>query len=332
MLISKVPLRLSLIGGGSDLPEFYDRGNDGQVVGFAINRHICIYANRPLVIDKSLIKYSHTETFTDPDTINHPLYREIIKRYLTDKSNIELASFADIKSGTGLGSSSAFAVALIAVIKSLQGERFTPYSLTREGFDIERGVLGEPVGLQDGAFAAYGGCCHFVFSHGNKVLHSSINLDTEVLEKLESSVFLVFTEESRDASKSLGIHARSLNNDDRKYEMQMKIMGMVPEGIEALVGGDIRRLGEIVRETYELKKQLNGDVDIKIGKVFDFERVLQHDSVYGYKILGAGGGGFYAVIGDGKRCEQYLVDSGLRPVAIKIDFRGCRVLEYDKQI
>ena len=167
MYIASCPLRVSLLGGGSDMPEYYESGQIGEVIGFAIKKYITIYANLPLLIDKSTIKYSKTETFDNPSEIEHPTFREALKIYWNNSKKIELASFADIRSGTGLGSSSIFTVALIGLLKKLNNQTFTPYSLTKDGFNIERGILKEPVGLQDGAYGAYGGCCHFRFYAGD---------------------------------------------------------------------------------------------------------------------------------------------------------------------
>ena len=141
MYISRIPLRVSLLGGGSDLPEYYENGNQGEVIGFAIKKYIIIYANLPELIDQSIIKYSKTETFQNPSEIKHPIFREALNKYWKVNRKIEIASFADIRSGTGLGSSSLFTIALIAILKNLNNQTFTPYSLTKDGFNIERKIL-----------------------------------------------------------------------------------------------------------------------------------------------------------------------------------------------
>ena len=120
MYIARIPLRVSLLGGGSDMPEYYESGATGEVIGFAIRKYITIYASLPLLIDKSIIKYSKTETFESPSEIEHPLFREALKIYWNSAKKIELASFADIRSGTGLGSSSIFTVGLIGLLKKLK--------------------------------------------------------------------------------------------------------------------------------------------------------------------------------------------------------------------
>jgi len=289
------------------MPEYYEAGEIGEVIGFAIKKYITIYASLPLLIDKSIIKYSKTETFENPSEIEHPLFREALKIYWNNAKKIELASFADIRSGTGLGSSSIFTVGLIGLLKKLNNQSYTPYSLTKDGFNIERKILNEPVGLQDGAYGAYGGCSHFKFYEGDNIEHSSINLYEQDIKKIRESFFLVFTNQSRNAVTSLKNHTNSLKNDLNKRKYQKEIVGFVKEGKRYLQDGDYKSLGNLILESYKLKKNLNNDKyeldsDSQITKV---ENLLNNASIYGYKLLGAGGGGFFLVIGKIKECKEF---------------------------
>ena len=166
-----------------------------------------------------------------------------MKIYWNNSRKIELASFADIRSGTGLGSSSIFTVALIGLLKKLNNQNFTPYSLTQDGFNIERKILKEPVGLQDGAYGAYGGCSHFRFFSGDKLEHSSINLYEQDIELIKNSFFLVFTNQSRNASKCLRNLTSSLKHDKKKKNYQTQIVSFVSEGKRSLQAGDYKTLG-----------------------------------------------------------------------------------------
>ncbi len=327
MFISKIPLRVSLLGGGSDLPEFYENGNIGQVIGFSIKKYISIYASLPDLIDQSIVKYSKTETFNNPSEIHHPIFREVLKKYWNKKQKIELASFADIRSGTGLGSSSLFTVALIAILKKLNKQSYTPYSLTKEGFFIERNILKEPVGLQDGAYGAYGGCSHFSFYPGDKIEHSTINLFEEDIKRIKECFFLVFTDQARGASECLKKHTSNLRNTLQKLEMQKEIVSYVEEGKKALQNYDYEKLGNLVYKSYLLKKELNGDLYQKLSSVNKVETLLKNKLIFGYKLLGAGGGGFFLVIGDGKNCKDYLLNSKLNPIPLEIDNKGCSIIQ-----
>ncbi len=329
MFIARIPLRVSLLGGGSDLPEYYENGNDGEVIGFAIKKYISIYASLPYLIDKSIIKYSKTETFIDPAEIVHPIFREALKIYWNNKPKIELASFADIRSGTGLGSSSLFTVALIAVLKKLNKKSFTPYSLTKDGFHIERKILQEPVGMQDGAFGAYGGCSHFKFSSGDIIEHSSINLYDQDIKNIKDCFFLIFTDQSRAASKCLQKHSSNLENKSKKRSYQEEIVSFVKDGKLALQHGDYETLGKLIYKSHVLKKELNEDKFDKFSKIFEVESLLKHHLIYGYKLLGAGGGGFFLVIGNGEKCRNYLKSVNLNPVPIEIDNKGCNILSTE---
>ncbi len=327
MYIARIPLRVSLLGGGSDLPEYYEKGEVGEVIGFAIKKYITIYANLPLLIDKSTIKYSKTETFNNPAEIVHPTFREALKKYWNNSKKIELASFADIRSGTGLGSSSIFIVALIGLLKKLNNQSFTPYSITMDGFNIERKILKEPVGLQDGAFGAYGGCSHFKFHKGDKLEHASINLYQHDIERIKESFFLVFTKQSRSASKILKNLTHSLNNDSKKKQYQNQIVSLVEEGKKSLQNGEYKTLGNLILESYKLKKELNNDkYEVSQNSAINnIEALLKNSSIYGYKLLGAGGGGFFLVIGKIDECKEYLTSVGLNPIPIEIDNLGCNI-------
>ena len=326
MLIARSPLRISLLGGGSDLPEYYEKDEIGEVIGFAINKYIYLTANLPQIINKSILKYSDTEEFTDPNTISHPIFRSVLEKHWETKRKIEIASFADIKSGTGLGSSSIFTVTLLALIKSLKKESYTPFSLTKEGFDIERYTLGELVGLQDGAYGAYGGCCHFKFSSDDNISHSSINLTNKNIQKIQNSFFLVFTTISRSSKECLSKHTQSIENDKSKLMNQKEIVKLVKPGKIALLSSNFRELGEIIKESYFLKKTLNGSQNDKHAKIKEIEKQLNHQSIWGYKLLGAGGGGFFLVIGDGQECENYLKHNGLHPIKLSIENSGCKII------
>ena len=324
MYIAQAPVRVSLLGGGSDLPEFFETGREGKVIGMSIKKYIYVYANIPHIIDKSIVKYSISETFDKISEIQHPLFRVALQKFWEDEKKIELASFADIRSGTGLGSSSTFAVALVSILKRLNGNIFTPHSLIKEAFNLERKILGEPVGLQDSAFAAYGGCSKFSFKKKEKIEHSTINLEEESISKISKSFFLIFTEKSRNALDSLSHHTKALK-DSEKIKNQEYIVSLVDEGKEALENYEFKKLGELILDSYIRKKLLinNGQAQ---GKINDVEQLLNHQSIWGYKLLGAGGGGFFLVIGKEYDCYNYLKSQNFSPIPIEIDQNGCRII------
>ena len=274
-----------MVGGGSDLPEYYQKGDAGEVVGFALNYHICTYVNKPLLIDSSLVKYSVTEAFDNPNTIEHPLFREVLKKYWLPQEKLEIASFADIRSGTGLGSSSAFAVALISVLKYMSGIKFTPFSLTNAAFDIERNILGEPVGLQDAAFAAYGGCSHFRFKPGHRIEHTSINLENDALDFMTSCIYLVFTQQSRNASASLLKHTSNIVSSEDKYQLQKHITSLVPNA-KFIKSSNMKELGELVRDPTNPRNSnghsSNSPVHTGLEAISD---LFTDSSIWGYKLL-----------------------------------------------
>jgi D-glycero-alpha-D-manno-heptose-7-phosphate kinase len=287
MLISQGPLRVSLFGGGSDLPSFLSR-NEGAVLSFAINRKVFIAGHPFTHRDGILLKYSQTEDVSSPRELQHPIAREILDRY--GVNDVDLAVMADVPAGTGLGSSSAFTVAFLALVRHLTGRSSTPADLAREACEIEIEILKEPIGYQDQWASALGGLNVLRFS-GRDVSVERIPLTSETVDALQSNLHLVPVGAPRRARSVLADQDMSLTSGSAEEKTTRRLASMVDEGHQALLE-DIDQLGPLLAEAWELKKQVAPNATNQVVDEL-YEHGRSHGATGG-KLLGAGGSGYLA--------------------------------------
>src|SRR4026209_1770879 len=201
MIITRSPLRISLGGGGTDLPSYY-RNHGGFLIAAAIDKYIYITVHRRFV-DGFLLKYSHLEEVSSIDEIEHPIIREALKLTSVHERNLEIASMADIPAGTGLGSSGSFTTALLKALHALRKNLVHPAELAEQACHIELEKLREPIGKQDQYIAAYGGITCFKFMPDGQVEAWPLKISEETLYNLEDNLLLFFTGYARSASKIL---------------------------------------------------------------------------------------------------------------------------------
>lgn len=287
MIITRTPLRMSFVGGGSDLPAFYKRSR-GAVLSTAINRYVYISIHPYFHSNRYLLKYSKTENIDKIRDIKHPIIREAIE--LTGSSSgLEISSSADVPSGTGLGSSSSFTVGLLHCLQSYLGQSVDSRHLAESACKIEINRLNEPIGKQDQYAAAYGGLNVIEFDSDGSVKVEPISIDSRTKMELESNLLVFYIGGSRSASKILENQKVSLS-EDRTFDIQSQMVDLVYELKESLLSPDLERFGRILNKNWQLKKQLahgisNRDIDgtYKIGL---------RNGALGGKLLGAGGTGF----------------------------------------
>ena len=288
MIISQSPLRISLFGGGSDLPAYLEN-HRGAVLSFAINRRVYIVGH-PFTHRKGIVlKYSRQEDVSHPSGLEHPIARVILDRY--NISDIDIAIMSDVPAGTGLGSSSSFTVALLAFVKHVKGISYTPVDLAREACEIEIDVLREPIGYQDQWAAALGGLNIIEFNGLTEVNVERIGVSADNKEKLEQSLVLVPVGTPRSASELLQKQSNSLASGSKSIDITSKLVEQVKLGKEALLG-DVDLIGPLLHEAWVLKKLVSTSVS---NPVVDeaYDRALQHGATGG-KLLGAGGSGYLA--------------------------------------
>lgn len=288
MIIAQAPLRISLFGGGSDLPAFLEH-NDGAVLSFAINRRIFIVGHPFIHRSGIVLKYSKQEDVAKADELQHPIAREILSRYSV--SDIDIAIMSDVPAGTGLGSSSSFTVALLAFVRHLNGLKSTAVDLAKEACEIEIETLKEPIGYQDQWASALGGLNLIQFKGNKTVTVEKIGLDADSLRQLEESIYLIPIGSPRSASKLLKEQSASLNKGSNATELTAKLVSQVELGKQALLT-DVNQIGPLLHEAWMTKKAISQGVSS--AHVDQAYAHVMSTGATGGKLLGAGGSGYLA--------------------------------------
>lgn len=323
MIISQTPFRISLVGGGTDLPAFY-RETPGAVVSTAINKYMYITVNR-YFDDHIILKYSKTELVRKISHIRHPLLRECLKKTELTKS-IEITSMADIVGGTGLGSSSSFTVGLLHSLHAYKGEFVSAEQLAQEACGIEMGRLKEPIGKQDQYIAAYGGCQFIEFMPDESVRINPLICPPSTLEKLQNRLLLLFTGVTRKSRHIL----KSVHSDfPHKARTLRSIRALADVARVELQAGRVETIGEILHEGWLLKKSLAGGISNKrIDQAYDLAR--KHGAKGG-KILGAGGGGFLLLyVEPERRAAIVQALAGWREIFCAFEPEGSKIIYVSK--
>lgn len=320
MIITRTPLRLSLIGGGTDMPEYYTK-RAGAVVSMAINKYVYVSVNKRFE-PMFRVSYTKTEHASRIQDIEHELVRESLLLGKVEHG-LEITSIADVPgNGTGLGSSSAFTVGLL---KALYPDT-APGALAERAFMVEAEKCHHPVGKQDQYACAHGGV-NFITFGKRMVRVTPVGVSRAWKQKFEEHALLLYTGSGRDANQILKEQAKSLEKGDSLNHGQQ-----LADMAHALYGGicdqslDIQGIGELLGEAWELKKYLAGSItNDTIDKHYE---TAMGQGAYGGKLLGAGGGGFLFFLADPDRHEAIARATGLRRVAFKIEDEGSKVI-YD---
>jgi D-glycero-alpha-D-manno-heptose-7-phosphate kinase len=296
MIISETPLRISLAGGGTDLPGYYLQ-NEGAVVSTAIDKYLYVIVKERFD-DFIYVDYSKKEIVNEVDEIQHDLVRETARKTGL-KKGFEVMMLADIPSeGSGLGSSSSLTVGLLNAFYQYQGILVTSEQLAREACEIEIDILKRPIGKQDQYIAAYGGLKKFVFKKDNSVEVTDISIDTEHKRKLGSNLLLFFTNVTRKASSILEEQSKNVNNN---LEFHHKLKELAHKSYNSLIDLDIDKTGDYLKINWDLKKNLAPNVTN--SEIERMHETAMKSGARGAKISGAGGGGFLLVY-----CERNLQD------------------------
>ena len=327
MIITRSPLRVSLGGGGTDLPS-YSREHGGFLIAGAIDKYVYINIH-PRFVDGFLLKYSHLEEVGSIDEIKHPIIREALRTVNIEARNLEITSMADIPAGTGLGSSGSFTTALLKGLHTFKKNLIHPHELAEQACHVEIDILKEPIGKQDQYIAAYGGITCFEFAKDGKVTASPLAISEETLFNLEDNLLLFFTGYSRSASSIL----KDQDDKSRKSDTAMtqnlhfiKELGVSSK--HALEKGDVSEFGRLMNVHWEHKKQRSAEMSN--GKINEWYECAMTNGALGGKLIGAGGGGFlmfYA--GDKARLRHAMREQGLKEVRFRFDFEGTRIISHD---
>ena len=324
MIITRSPLRISLGGGGTDLPSYY-REHGGFLIAAAIAKYVYISVHRRFV-DGFLLKYSHLEEVATIEEIKHPIIREALKLAGVRERNLEIASMADIPAGTGLGSSASFTTALLKALHALRKNLVHASELAEQACHIELEKLGEPIGKQDQYIAAYGGITCFRFLSDGRVEASPLKISEETLLELEENLLLFFTGYSRSASKILQEQDdKSKRSDKGMVENLHFIKELGQQSQRALEGDDLHEFARLMDLHWQRKKERSAAMsNERINDWYDFAMA---NGALGGKIIGAGGGGFLMFYAEDKaRLRHAMRETGLMEVRFRFEPEGTKIL------
>ncbi len=324
MIITRSPLRISLGGGGTDLPSYY-REHTGFLVAAAIDKYVYITLHQTF-IQELIVKYSKLERVATVDQLEHPIIREAMKALQVGAPNLEITSMADIPGGTGLGSSGSFTTGLLRALHALKRNIVHPTELAEQACDIELNKLGEPIGKQDQYIAAIGGITAFTFHPDGRVEYRPCKISEETHFNLEDNLLLFFTGYSRSASAIL----KDQNDKSKQHDKGMldnlhftKELGY--KSLDALESGNLEEFARLMDVHWQRKKARSSGMSNQ--HINDWYDHAMANGALGGKLIGAGGGGFlmfYA--GDKKRLRHAMREKGLTEVRFRFDFEGTKVV------
>jgi D-glycero-alpha-D-manno-heptose-7-phosphate kinase len=325
MIVTRTPFRVTLGGGGTDLPSFY-REHGGFILAVAIDKYMYLNVNAPILDDLIRVRYSKAETVRERAEVDHPLARAAMEHFGIE-NGIEIVSIADIPAGTGVGSSSCYLVGLMNALHALTQTPVSPQQLAEEACHIELDLLRKPIGKQDQYMAAYGGLTTLTIAQDGKVEAQYLSIPVEVVEQLENNLLLFYTGEVRDSTAILS------QQDQATKRKDVTVMGSLTEirdiGVAiaaAITAGNLRYFGQLMDQHWQAKKRLSkGITNPMIDAWYELSK---KNGAIGGKISGAGGGGFLMLYcEEGKaQVREALRGAGLRELNFRFEFEGSKVV------
>lgn len=319
MIITKTPFRISFCGGGSDLPDFY-RMHGGCVLSTSINKYMYISIHPYFYPNQVALKYSENEIVDEISQIRHSIFRQV----LTDRNiqGVEIVSTADVPSGTGLGSSSAFTVGLLHTLNCYQGKYASKAELAKEACKVEIEKLGNPIGKQDQYAAACGGLNFISFHKDDTVSVEPIVCKRETIEQLQDNLVMFYTGIKHNANEILAEQKKKTTEADKTKNL-LAMCGLAREMKQSLEQNRLEDFGRLLHENWLLKRELASKVsNSQIDIIYD---TAMKNGAAGGKLLGAGGGGFllfYCEKDKQKKLEEAL---GLQRFEFKFERDGSSV-------
>lgn len=326
MIITRTPFRISFVGGGSDLPNYYSRGF-GQVLSTSINKYIYVVAKKQIGIVefKYRISWSKIEFCNDINEIEHPIVRAALKKHNIDFP-IAINTFSDIPANTGLGSSSAFTVGLLQALYAIRHILRSPEELAEEAAEIEIDILKRVMGKQDHYSSALGGINTFKFNADGSVLSNPVLLSDDTEKRLENNLILFYTQQKRDASAVLTTQDKATDQNYSRMTQMRDLVTPLRNVLEA--GHNLDEFGQILDKAWQLKRSLTND--ISSFEIDDYYQRGIKAGAIGGKILGAGGGGFLLFyVPQNKQGAVITSLKDLFNIKIKLDKSGACVRYHD---
>lgn len=324
MIIARSPLRITLGGGGTDLPSYYEKFG-GFLVAAAIDKYVYITLHETFVPDL-IVKYSELERVPDATKLKHPIIREAFALVGVDGHSLEMTSMADIPASTGLGSSGSFTTALLKALHAHKKNLVHPDELAVQACDIELNRLHEPIGKQDQYIAAYGGITCFEFLPDGEVKAWPLKISDQIRNNLEDNLLLFFTGYSRSASAILKEQdQKSRRSDAGMIENLHFVKDLGRQSQKALEAGNLHEFARLMDVQWQRKKQRSrGMSNRKINGWYDLATA---NGALGGKLIGAGGGGFLMFYSEDKtKLRHAMQQAGLKEVRFRFDFEGTKLI------
>lgn len=325
MIISRTPLRMSFVGGGSDIPAFY-RENGGAVVSTAIDKYVYVNVNKKF--DSGIrIAYSKTEEVDSVGKIEHRIVKAVMSHLDLD-GGLEITTIADIPSkGTGLGSSSTFSVGLLHVLNAFKGKYVSSEQLGEDSCFIEIDVCGEPIGKQDQYAAAFGGFNLIEFRPDDSVVVSPVICDRSTIADLEAGILVFYTGMTRSASELLRQQSEEVAGNVSKKRAIERMVRLAYDLRDELHKNNLAAFGEILHENWMLKKGLTSG--ISTTQIDEWYGLARSAGAKGGKILGAGAGGFLMLYAPPESHDAIKAALPmLRPISMGFEPLGSRIIFY----
>ncbi len=323
MIITRTPFRVSFFGGGSDMAAFY-KVSTGAVLSTSIDRYMYISVHPYFDPDRIHVKYSQMELVGTPSELRHPIVRRVLER-LGGIRGVEIASTADVPSGTGLGSSSAFTVGLLNVTHAYCGRSTSPARLAADAVAIEVDDLASPIGKQDQCASAHGGLNFIRFFADESVDVAPLVISRDCRSDLQASLLMFYTGDQRSANAVLSEQRDAVRSDAKKFSTMKRMVELAFEAKSLLESSAVESFGRLLHEAWQLKRSLTSG--ISSGRIDEMYDVARRAGAWGGKLLGAGGGGFLLVAAAPDRhaaIRQAM--AGCRELPIRFDHGGSKVV------
>ncbi len=324
MIITRSPLRISLGGGGTDLPSYYSK-HGGFLIAAAIDKYVYITLHDTFV-EELIVKYARMERVSHASEIQHPIIRTALEMLDIDGSYLEISSMADIPAGTGLGSSGSFTTSLLKALHAYKKSIIPQRELAEEACHIEIEKLSEPIGKQDQYIAAMGGIICMKFNNDGKVEINPLKISKETLYNLEDNLMMFFTGYSRSASSILKEQDDKSKNDKKDMIENLhfvKEIGMKSK--KAFESGDLSEFAKLMNVHWDYKKERSKSMSNT--KIDEWYKIGLENGALGGKLIGAGGGGFLMFYAEDRvSLRNAMHESGLQEVRFHFDFEGSKIV------
>lgn len=325
MIITRTPFRVTLGGGGTDLPSYYSKYG-GFIFAAGINKYMFINVNRPVVDDLVRLKYSKTEIVENVAELKHDIARECLKSMGVKKA-IEVVSMADVPAGTGLGSSSCYAVGLLNALHTLKRNYVSLNDLAEEACKIEIELLNKPIGKQDQYITTFGGLTVLEIRKDGKVEVKPIQVSDSVVDELNHNLVMFYTKSQRKAEKILSEQDKGVKKKEKVVlESLHYIKEIGYQILEAVEEENLTKIGLLFDKHWQYKKKMSSKIsNPHLDKIY---QIAKENGALGGKISGAGGGGFFVFYleKNHKKLRKVMSSLGLREMKYRFDFEGTKIL------